>query len=311
MRRAFAEQIRRPLQALAARGNFFGALDQCVVTLPGKKRAAQPVQAQPRALGYAHHVPEARHGVREHRADRRRRFAVRVGEPVVHGCPADLRREACEQQHERHERRGRRQGVCGALQRMPAERREAKVTGFRLLNREDDDPEQRDGQAERRQHQVFPTRFECIAGSAERDQQRRGGGRRLDDQPDDGEVGDDRHGQQRGPEDEQRGVVPGRCALSRRGVFAVRSQIGGRHEHAAQADRRRDRQQHRARTIDQIPRSSQCALATAGQGDHGERKRRSCRGERRQRARAGRPGAASERAAARAIRAREAPVRTA
>ena len=110
------------------------------------------------------------------------------GQPVVDRRPADLRRQPGEQQHEREQGRALRQGVGGEAQRVPVERAEAVVAGVRLADRQHDDPEQRDRQPERREDEVLPARLQRIAAARERDEQRRGGGRRLDDQPGDREV---------------------------------------------------------------------------------------------------------------------------
>src|SRR5207248_6805228 len=71
---------------------------------------------------------------------------------------------------------------------------------------EQDDPEQRDAEPERRQDEVLPPRLERVASPAEADEQRRGGGRRLDEEPRAAEVSDERHRDEHRPEREQEPV---------------------------------------------------------------------------------------------------------
>ena len=66
MRRALAEQIRRPLQALAAGGNLGRGL-RSARRSSGRQRRSPCSQRRlrPARLGYAHHVPQARNRVAE------------------------------------------------------------------------------------------------------------------------------------------------------------------------------------------------------------------------------------------------------
>ncbi len=74
---------------------------------------------------------------------------------------------------------------------------------------EHEDADERDRQPERREHEVLPARLERVASSAVGDQQRGRAGGRLDQQPGDAEVVDQRQREQRGPEQIEAQVVPG------------------------------------------------------------------------------------------------------
>ena len=132
---------------------------------------------------------------REERRHRRRRLECASRQPVVHWRPADLRRQACQEENVRDERRAaagriRREGVPG----------ECAGPAAGDACDEDDDPEQRDAEAERREDEVLPCCLERLCLAAEADEQRRGGGRRLDEQPSPAEVAGQRHRQENGPE---------------------------------------------------------------------------------------------------------------
>ena len=107
------------------------------------------------APGDEQHGRQERGG--EQGRDRRRRLGVRVGEPVVHGRPADLGGEPGEQQQVGDER------VCRPPRSTVGERaarraRRARRPGAPAAS--DDDPEQRDAEPERGEDQVLPARLE-------------------------------------------------------------------------------------------------------------------------------------------------------
>ena len=118
---------------------------------------------------------------------------------------------------------------------------------------EDDDPEQRDAEPERGEHQVLPPRLERARLAAEADEQRRHGGRRLDEQPGDAEVARQRHGEQDGPERVEQGEV--RLLAPRPGSqrAAHGAEVGGRDEHAREAYERRHPEQQPAGGVDCDP----------------------------------------------------------
>ena len=66
------------------------------------------------------------------------------------------------------------------------------------------DPEQREPEPERRQHEVLPAGLESRRSPAEADEERRSGRRGLDQQPGDAEVPGEGHGDEHGPEGEER-----------------------------------------------------------------------------------------------------------
>ena len=112
----------------------------------GGRAADAGVERRLHAPGDQHDRRQQRRG--QQRADRRRRLAVGVGQPVVHRRPADLRRQPGEDQHERDQRRLRAAG----RRRWPPARASRARPGPRCRWRdsasgEHDDPEQRDRQA--------------------------------------------------------------------------------------------------------------------------------------------------------------------
>ena len=145
---------------------------------------------------------------REKRRHRRRRLGVRVGEPVVHGRPADLRGEAGEQEHER-----RRTAGPSRCRVKPSELHERPPEPALHVGRDEDDAEEREPEPERREHEVLPAGLERRRASAEPDEQRRRRGRRLDQEPRDAEVPGERHRDEHRPEREQGAVVQARAAL--------------------------------------------------------------------------------------------------
>ena len=146
------------------------------------------------------HRGEKRRG--EQRRHRRRRLGVRVGEPVVHGRPADLRGEAREQEDVRDER-ALAAGRIGR-ERVPRERTDPTARNARGEN---DDAEQRDAEAERGEDEVLPAGLERARLAAETDEQRRRRGRRLDQEPRDAEIPRERHREENDPEREEQGEI--------------------------------------------------------------------------------------------------------
>ncbi len=112
--------------------------DQDVLSRPRPDHRRERVLGAPR--DEQHHRQE-RCG--EQRRDRRRRLGVRVGKPVVHRRPADLRGQACEQEDVGDERAltPRRVGREG----VPGERPDPTAGDARG---QDDDPEQSDAETE-------------------------------------------------------------------------------------------------------------------------------------------------------------------
>ena len=118
-----------------------------------------------------------------------------VRQPVVHGCPADLRRKARKQEDVGDERALATGGV--GAKRMPGERADPAAGG---AGDECDDAEQRDTETERGEDEVLPCRLERARVAAEPDEQRRRGGGRLDEEPRTTEVAHERDSEQDGPE---------------------------------------------------------------------------------------------------------------
>ena len=122
------------------------------------------------------------------------------GSQLCTGAQPILRGEAGEQQQIGDERRLRPRAVT-ARERAARRARRARRRGMPAC--EDDDPEQRDAEAERGEDQVLPAGLERARLAAEADEQRRGGGRRLDQQPGGAEVPGERHREQDRPEREE------------------------------------------------------------------------------------------------------------
>ena len=118
---------------------------------------------------------------------------------------------------------------------------------------EDEDPDQRNRQTEGRQHEVLPSRLQRGPASAVGDQQRRGAGGRLDQQPGDAEVVDQRDREQRGPEQMKSEVVPSAGARGPKEASSCGREIGGGDERAEEPDHRDHGEKHAARAVDQIP----------------------------------------------------------
>ncbi len=152
---------------------------------------------------------------REQRRDRRRRLGVGVRQPVVHRRPADLGGEAGEHQEERDERdlvvepgRGR---VDAHVRRARRVRRRGagRPAGARQ-------PEQRDAEPERRQHEVLPGGLERARACP---RTRRAAPRPRSSprqQPGGAEVRRERHREERGPEQRAAPCSSGRAGGRRR-----------------------------------------------------------------------------------------------
>ena len=118
-------------------------------------------------------------------------------------------------------------------ERTPGERLDAATARGRL---EHEDPEQRHPEPERREDEVLPAGLERAGAAAEADEERGGGGRRLDREPCRAEVPGERNREQNGPEREERGPVDAVGAI---GPEERRATIGeelGRDEGACEAD---------------------------------------------------------------------------
>ena len=174
---------------------------------------------------------------REQRGHGRRRLGVSVRKPVVHGRPADLGGEAGEQEHER-----RRQLVGALVDRAERAPRQAPEPALDA-RRDEDDAEERDAEPERREHEVLPAGLERRRASAEADEQDRGGGRRLDQEPRDAEIPRERHRDEDRPEGEQGAVVEARAALGSDELG--RRTSGGRPVTSARSRDRRCRRRRR------------------------------------------------------------------
>ena len=167
-------------------------------------------------------------------------------QPTLVGEPGD-------DHAERGQRRSRIKVRGLVCQRRPVERAQGRRASWTLRRVEHHDPEQCHRQTDAREHQVLPARLERVAGARERHQQRRGGGGRLDHEPRDPEVVDERDRHERRPEHVQPRVVelpgPQRAGAG----TTVVAQIGRRDECADQADDRRSprgtpRRRHRRGT---------------------------------------------------------------
>ena len=144
---------------------------------------------------------------REQGRDGRRRLGVRIGEPVVDRRPADLGREAAEEEHERG-----RQLIRPGVERA-SELHESPPSPPSTFGRDEDDAEEREPEPERRQHEVLPPCLESRGAPAEPDEERGRGRRRLDQEPRDAEVPGERDGDEHRPEREERCVVQARPAF--------------------------------------------------------------------------------------------------
>ena len=81
------------------------------------------------------------------------------------------------------------------------------------VRRDEHDPEQREPEPERRQHEVLPPGLERRGSPAEPDEERRGSRRGLDQEPGDAEVPGEWHRDEHRPEGEERPVVEARPAF--------------------------------------------------------------------------------------------------
>ena len=169
-----------------------------------RRRCARRSSARaPAATARRRAAPPGRSAAERSAETGRRRLGMRVGQPVVHGRPADLGREA-----RRAAGRRRRPSSRDRATRAGSERHVSVSSPPPPAARlEHEDPEQRHAEAERGEDEVLPARLERPGAAAEADEQRRGGGRRLDREPRGAEVAGERHGEQDGPEGEQRRPV--------------------------------------------------------------------------------------------------------
>ena len=92
-------------------------------------------------------------------------------------------------------------------QRPPRERGERAA---RRHGGEEDDPQEREAETEGGEEQVLPAGLQRARLAAEADEDRRGGGGRLDEEPRRAEIARERHSGEHGDECGQRGVVPAR-----------------------------------------------------------------------------------------------------
>ena len=140
---------------------------------------------------------------REQGRDGRRRLGVRIGEPVVHRRPADLRRQARDQQQVGDERRSRfRRRRSGAPARRAPTDRLAGMPAARMTIPSSATPSPSEVRT-----RYFQPASSARALAAEADEQRGGGGGRLDEQPGDAEVPGQRHREQDRPEGVEQRVV--------------------------------------------------------------------------------------------------------
>jgi len=129
-----------------------------------------------------------------------------VGKPGVHGDESDLRAEADEHEREpRVDERAVEIGAGGGERRvgrgvLVAERRDAGGI-------DEHDSEQAEGESGRSDHDVLPARLERLVRALAGDEQRADHCGQLNRDPQHAEVGDDRGGQQRQPEQVQKRPV--------------------------------------------------------------------------------------------------------
>ena len=191
----------------------------------GRRAPARSARRRASTAGRSAAESSARHG--------RRRLGVRVGQPVVHRRPADLGREAREEQHE---------GDGQLVRRPSSSDAEASSTTARRAPPSDVGAMSTMPSSANPSPSVVSTRYfqpasSAVGSPAEADEQRRGGGRRLDQQPGDAEVAGERHREQHGPERGKRAVVQARAAL-RRGRAPSRARRGRRARRARSRGRR-------------------------------------------------------------------------
>ena len=176
-------------------------------------------------------------------------------------CPADLRREAGEQQHIGDERRVG-PGVVG-LQRLPGEGLQPAAG---CSGGEEHDSEQGDAEAQRGQDQVLPARLERPWAPAESDQHGGGGRGRLDEQPRAGEVAGERDGEEDCPEGEEQQVVRPRAPLRPHERAPQGGEIRGGDEDACEPDEPDDPDQQARGGVDDDPVAHE-RVPGLGEGD--------------------------------------------
>ena len=162
---------------------------------------------------------------------------------------------------------GERVRVAGDL--APVERPEHAAVR-READVQHEDPDERDRQPEGRQHEVLPARLERRAPPAVGDQQRRGAGRDLDQQPGDAEVVEQRHDEQRGPEQMEAEVVPGARTMRAEEAAPGACEIRRRDQRAQQPDDGDDSEEHAGGAVEHVPRP---VGRTRAAGERDDRKR--------------------------------------
>ena len=117
---------------------------------------------------------------------------MRVGEPGVHGREPRLRAEADEHQGERdaHQPGVERRRPRAQLVPCESARRLTERVARRVIREQQ--PEERESQADRAEHEVLPCRLERVAAPEERDEEGRRHGRELDRHPHEAEVVEER-----------------------------------------------------------------------------------------------------------------------
>ena len=148
---------------------------------PGRERGGvggeQHLEAQHRVERDVEQEP------REHRRDRRRAFGVGIGQPGVQRREADLGAVA-EHQEDEGDVEERRVEVGGALdQHRPHHGVEALADHRPRRHVDEDRAEQREGDADAAEDEIFPRRLERLVGAVDADHQHGGQRRELDRHP--------------------------------------------------------------------------------------------------------------------------------
>ncbi len=165
---------------------------------PLARRVHDAVDAQEREEG------AVRHAAREERPDDAGGLAVGVGLPGVEGGEPHLRAVADEEQDERRAEPRPREGPRPGEEVVEEERGLAAAEVRRVG--EEERAEEREGDADRPDHQVLPGRLERPGGPVEVEERRRREGRRLHRHPEEAEVlGEGEEGGHR-EEDEEAGA---------------------------------------------------------------------------------------------------------
>ena len=178
----------------------------------------------------------------------RRRLGVSVGQPVVHRRPADLGREPDQNEQECDQ--------CGLAcrhvggQRAPRQQLERPA---RRDRRQQHDPEQGEAESERGEEQVLPAGLERARLAAQPHEDRRGGRRRLDQQPRSTEIAGQRHRREHGDECRQRGVVGTRTVRGAEEPRRSAVEVRRRGDRARESDEPDHADHQPARRVDHDP----------------------------------------------------------